>query len=74
MKFLAEATSAAAQAKFATVTGYAPINVNSKAEMDAAVVASLPDSHTESQINLDMNYWADNRDEIASRWYSWQAQ
>lgn len=74
MKFLAEATSATAQANFATATGYAPINVNSKAEMDAAVVASLPDSHTESQIDLDMNYWADNRDEIASRWYSWQAQ
>ena len=74
MKFLAEATSASGQAKLAAATGYAPVNVNSKAEMDPAVVAELPDAHVESQINLDMAYWAEHRDEIAKRWYDWQAK
>ena len=41
---------------------------------DAAAVAALPDSHTEGQINLDMGYWAEHRDEIAKRWYDWQAK
>ncbi len=74
MQFLAEATSATGQAQFAIATGYAPINIHSKDEMDADVVATLPDSHTESQIDLDMTHWADNRDAIAKRWYDWQAQ
>ncbi len=74
MKFLATATSADAQADLATKTGYAPINVDSKTKMDAAVAASLPDAHTESQINLDMSYWAEHRDEIGKRWYDWQAK
>ena len=42
--------------------------------MDAAVVKSLPDAHTEGQINLDMKYWAEHRDEIAKAWYDWQAK
>lgn len=74
MKFLAMATGADGQAALATQTGYAPINPGAKAKMDAAVVASLPDAHTESQINLDMTYWAENRDAIAKRWYDWQAK
>ena len=28
----------------------------------------------DGQINLDMNYWAENRDAIATRWYAWQAK
>ncbi len=74
MKFLAYATSAQAQAKFATDTGYAPINVNSPALMPAAVAKQLPDQYKSSQINLDMKYWADNRDAIAKRWYAWQSK
>ena len=30
--------------------------------------------HTDGQISLDMQYWAANRDEIATRWYAWQAK
>ncbi len=74
MKFLATATSADGQAVLATRSGYAPININAKTRMDAAVVASLPDAHSEGQINLDMGYWAQHRDEIAKRWYDWQAK
>ena len=74
MKFLSLATGADGQAVLAAKSGYAPINVNAKSKMDAAVVASLPDAHSEAQINLDMGYWAAHRDEIAKRWYGWQAK
>ncbi|WP_321880212.1 ABC transporter substrate-binding protein [Paraburkholderia bannensis] len=74
LKFLAAATSPQAQAKFAADTGYAPINVKSAALMTPAVAKTLPDQYTQSQINLDMKYWAANRDAIAKRWYAWQAK
>jgi len=74
MKFLAAATAAKAQADVATETAYAPINVESKNLMAKDVAAGLPDAHTAGQINLDMTYWAAHRDEIAKRWYAWQAQ
>ncbi|PSJ55545.1 ABC transporter substrate-binding protein [Kumtagia ephedrae] len=74
MKFLAAATSPSAQASFAEASGYAPINTAAKAEMPEEVVKSLPDAFVDGQINLDMNYWAENRDAIATRWYAWQAQ
>ena len=74
MAFIAEATSAQAQADFAAATGYAPININSPALMDPAVRETLPDAHDENQINADMAYWAEHRDEIGNRWYAWQAE
>jgi putative spermidine/putrescine transport system substrate-binding protein len=37
------------------------------------MVAMLPSEHTDSQITLDMQYWAKNRDAIGERWYAWQA-
>lgn len=74
MKFLANATSAPAQAAFARDTAYAPINVLSEKMMDKAAVAMLPDQHTAGQIDLDMQYWAAHRDEIAKRWYAWQTK
>jgi len=74
MKYLAAATSAQAQADFATATGYAPVNVKSAALMSPAVAKTLPDQYKTSQINLDMKYWAEHRDEIAERWYAWQSK
>lgn len=74
MKFIAEATSAEGQAAFAAVTGYAPINLGSADLMDPAVRATLPDAQTAVQVNADMAYWAEHRDEIGNRWYAWQAQ
>ncbi|MER9337902.1 ABC transporter substrate-binding protein [Mesorhizobium sp. M0293] len=74
MKFLAAATSPTGQAKFAEASGYAPINAKAKAEMPANAVKALPDAHVDGQINLDMNYWAQHRDEIATRWYAWQTK
>lgn len=74
MKFIAQATSAEGQAEFAKLSGYAPINLGSADLMDPAVRATLPDAQTAPQINADMAYWAEHRDEIGTRWYAWQAE
>lgn len=74
MKFIAYATSDKSQADFAAATGYAPINIDSPVLMDPAKRDSLPDKQAETQVNADMNYWAEHRDEIGTRWYAWQAQ
>jgi putative spermidine/putrescine transport system substrate-binding protein len=73
MKYLAAATNPEAQANFAAETGFAPINLKSKAHMPAAAAAELPDQHTQGQINLNMKYWSENRDAIGKRWYAWQS-
>jgi putative spermidine/putrescine transport system substrate-binding protein len=74
MKFIAHATDAASQANFATATGYAPVNLGSTELMDGALRQTLPDMQADTQVNADMNYWAQHRDEIGTRWYAWQAQ
>jgi putative spermidine/putrescine transport system substrate-binding protein len=74
MKFIAMATSAEGQAGFAAETGYAPINIGSAELMDPAVRATLPDAQTAMQVNADLAYWAEHRDEIGARWYEWQAK
>ncbi|MGO4568591.1 polyamine ABC transporter substrate-binding protein [Rhizobium sp. 2YAF20] len=74
MKFIALATSADAQAKFAKATGYAPTNIGSAKLMDPETAKTLPDQQTASQVNANMAYWADNRDAIGKLWYAWQAK
>lgn len=74
MEFIAHATSAKSQADFAAATGYAPINLESPALMDPDKRGTLPDKQAETQVNADMTYWAEHRDEIGTRWYAWQAQ
>jgi putative spermidine/putrescine transport system substrate-binding protein len=74
MKFIALATSADEQAKFAKATGYAPTNIDSAKLMDPETAKTLPDQQTASQVNANMAYWADNRDAIGKRWYAWQAK
>lgn len=74
MKFIALATSAQGQADLANATAYAPINLKSEPLLSKDLVPLLPSKHAESQITLDLNYWAEHRDEIGKRWYDWQAK
>ncbi|OWO94250.1 ABC transporter substrate-binding protein [Rhizobium esperanzae] len=74
MKFIALATSAEPQAALAKATGYAPINLDSAKLMDPETAKTLRDQQTASQVNADMNYWAENRDAIGEKWYAWQAK
>jgi putative spermidine/putrescine transport system substrate-binding protein len=73
MKFLALASSPEGQAAFANATAYAPINKASLPIIDKKMTSILPSEHADSQITLDMRYWAKNRDTIGERWYAWQA-
>ena len=74
MQFIALATSPKAQAEMAAATGYAPINLDAPALMDPAMRKTLPDQQAATQVNADMDYWAQNRDAIGERWYAWQAR
>jgi putative spermidine/putrescine transport system substrate-binding protein len=74
MKFLARATSPEGQAEMATLSGYAPTNLKSPELMDPEVAKTLPDAHEDTQIDLNVAWWAENRDMLADRWYAWQAE
>ncbi|KQQ14812.1 ABC transporter substrate-binding protein [Methylobacterium sp. Leaf123] len=74
MGFIAAATGAKEQADFAAATRYAPINLGSAKLMDPAIAETLPNRHEATQINLNMAYWAKNREGIGKRWYAWQTR
>jgi putative spermidine/putrescine transport system substrate-binding protein len=74
MKFIALAVGPKAQADFTVKTSYAPINLKSGALLPEAIQSALPSKYSESQITLDLVYWAKNRDAIGERWYAWQAK
>ncbi len=74
MKFLARASSPEGQAEMARLSGYAPTNLKSPGLMDPEVAKALPDAHEDSQIDLNVAWWAENRDMLADRWYAWQAE
>nr|WP_152046837.1 ABC transporter substrate-binding protein [Aureimonas psammosilenae] len=74
MKFIAYASSPQGQADMAAATGYAPTNLDSPPLMAPDIAKTLPDQQKATQVNSDMNYWAEHRDEIGTRWYAWQAQ
>lgn len=71
MKFIATAVSAQPQADFANETAYTPINTGAVDLVDEELVDYLSSSHTESQIVLDMEYWATAIDEVLPKWNAW---
>lgn len=74
MKLIAQATSAEAQAVFAVDSGNSPVNINAAALMPADYAEKLPENFSDLGVDLDLAYWAANRDEIGARWYAWQAE
>lgn len=74
MKFISMATSAESQAKLSAESGYAPVNSDAAALMPPEKASALPDKQTATQVDANMKYWADHRDEIGERWYAWQAK
>lgn len=73
MKFLAKASSAEGQAEMAKQLGYAPTNKKSLDLLDAETRDSLPTKYEAQNVPINIEYWADNRDELGKRWYDWQA-
>ena len=73
MQFIALASSPEGQAKMAQLSGYAPTNLKSEDMLDQATRDSLPDHYKSDNVPVSIQYWAEHRDEIAKRWYAWQA-
>lgn len=73
-QFLGYASRPEAQAAFASLTGYAPVNLSSAALIAPELAGSLPSAHGDSQITLNFKYWSKNSEAISRRWYAWQAQ
>lgn len=71
MKFIAHAVSIEAQAGFANETTYEPINVKAIGLVDDELLPYLPTVHKESQVILDVNYWAENKDKVIEQWNAW---
>ncbi|WP_222705654.1 ABC transporter substrate-binding protein [Brevibacillus massiliensis] len=71
MKFIAHAVSVDAQAGFANETSYEPINVKSMGLVDSKLFPYLPSQHKESQVLLDVAYWAENKDKVIQQWNAW---
>ena len=51
-----------------------PVNLDANTLMDGDLRQTLPDMQADTQLNADMDYWAEHRDEIGTRWYAWQAE
>lgn len=73
-QFLGYASRPKAQATFASLTGYAPVNLSSAALIAPELAGNLPSAHRDSQITLNFKYWSKNSEAISQRWYAWQAQ
>lgn len=71
MEFIATAVSPQAQADFANETAYTPINTKSVELVDEELVDYLSSSHEETQVVLDMEYWATAIDEVLPKWNAW---
>ena len=57
----------------AKLLGYSPTNKKSIDLLDAASRDSLPSKYEAQNVPINIEYWADNRDELGKRWYDWQA-
>lgn len=73
-QFLGYASKPKAQATFASLTGYAPVNLSSAALIAPELAGNLPSAHEDSQITLNVKYWSRNSETISQRWNAWQAQ
>jgi putative spermidine/putrescine transport system substrate-binding protein len=71
MQFIAHAVSPRSQAELANVTAYAPINVAAINDVKPEVVPYLPTTYQETQVLLDVSYWAKHAAEITERWNAW---
>jgi putative spermidine/putrescine transport system substrate-binding protein len=73
MKFLAYAVSAEGQAAMANMSGYGPVNTKSIALLDPDILKFQPSEHAEQNVPINIEYWAENRENISKRWYEWQS-
>ena len=76
MKFIAQASSADAQADYARHISYGPTNTKAMAKLDAKTQALLPTSHENAKdaLRFDVAFWADQGEALEKRFAAWAAQ
>lgn len=71
MQFIAHAVSPRRQAALANASAYAPINIEAIKHVAPDVMPHLPTTHQQTQIILDVSYWARHAAKITQRWHAW---
>ncbi|MDE1948521.1 MAG: ABC transporter substrate-binding protein [Burkholderiales bacterium] len=76
MKFIAYASTPAAQAVYAQNIAYGPTNTKALAHLDAKTLADLPTAPANARNALQFNvkFWADQGEELEKRFASWATQ
>jgi putative spermidine/putrescine transport system substrate-binding protein len=76
LKFIALASSPAAQAEYAKNIAYGPTNTKALAMLDAKVLSQLPTAPANAKTALQFNvsFWADQGEALEKRFTAWAAQ
>jgi putative spermidine/putrescine transport system substrate-binding protein len=76
MKFIALASTPAAQADYARHISYGPTNMKALDLLDAKVLEQLPTAPANSQhaLRFDIDFWADQGEALEKRFSAWAAQ
>ena len=73
LKFIAFASTPAAQAEYAKNIAYGPTNTKALAKLDAKTLANLPTSpaNAKEALQFNLKFWADQGEELEKRFASW---
>ena len=76
MKYIAAASTPAAQAEYAKLISYGPTNLKAFGMLDAKVLAKLPSAPANSKDALQFNvkFWADQGEALEKRYAAWATQ
>ncbi|MGV0784503.1 extracellular solute-binding protein [Mycolicibacterium sp. XJ775] len=75
MAFINFYLGAQQQAKLAELTSYSPINVDAKPQLDdlARSYLTTTPEREKDKFPLDLDYWAEHQEDIASKYTAWLA-
>ena len=73
LKFIAFASTPAAQAEYARNIAYGPTNTKALAKLDARTLANLPTSpaNAKDALQFNLKFWADQGEDLEKRFASW---
>ena len=73
LKFIAFASTPAAQAEYARNIAYGPTNTKALARLDAKTLANLPTSpaNAKDALQFNLQFWADQGEDLEKRFASW---
>jgi putative spermidine/putrescine transport system substrate-binding protein len=73
LKFIAFASTPAAQAEYARNIAYGPTNTKALAKLDAKTLSNLPTSpaNAKDALQFNLKFWADQGEDLEKRFASW---